>query len=184
MVKTTIRGKNELEILSVKQFVEDIVNQFSFTIFLKEEHISRTDKLQKYRKYENGNEVKEELASMLDNFIQKYESNQYVLSTNLVKSKSEGLSNYIEVRFNAPFGSKPWLSHLKIRVSDHPKHNDRKIDEYIYLEGKSVEDIEKELDKIINKRIRRLEREYDMPMAQNESLRRKHTLKLRINDFD
>ena len=76
------------------------------------------------------------------------------------------------------------MSHLKIRVSDHPKHNDRKIDEYIYLEGKSVEDIEKELDKIINKRIRRIEREFNVPMAQNESLRRRHTLKLRINDFD
>ena len=87
-------GRTNWKFYQLNNFVEDIVNQFSFTIFLREEHISRTDKLQKYRKYENGNEVKEELASMLDNFIKKYESNQYVLSTNLVKSKSEGLSNY------------------------------------------------------------------------------------------
>ena len=183
MVKTTTRGKNGLEILSVRQFVEDIVNQFSFTIFLKEEHINRTDELKKYRDYKNGIEVKDELASMLDNFIQKYEHNDYVISTKLVKSRSEGLSNYVEVKFNTPFGSKPWLAHLKIRISDHPKHNDRKIDEYIYLEGKSVEDIEKELDRIINKRIRRIEREFNVPMAQNESLRKENNnMKLRINE--
>ena len=71
---------------------------------------------------------------------------------------------------------------MKIRVSDHPKMNDRKVDEYIYLEGKSVEDIEKELDRIVNKRIRRLEREFNMPMAQNESLGRNNNMKLRINE--
>jgi len=159
MVKTIIPGKEELEFLTVEQFVESIINQFGFTIRLNEEHITKTDKLKKYDQYENGREVKDELASMLDNFIQKYESNDYVTKTDLVKSKSRGLSNYIEITFNTPFGSKEWLKHMKIRVSDHPKMNERKIDEYIYLENMTVNEIENKLDKIINKRIRRIERD-------------------------
>jgi hypothetical protein len=61
--------------------------------------------------------------------------------------------------------------------------NDRKVDEYVHLEGKSVEDIENELDRIVNKRIRRLEREFNVPKAQNESLRKgNNSMKLRINE--
>lgn len=182
MVMTTIRGKNRLQNLSVNEFVESIISHFGHNILLKEEHISRTDKLKKYRQYQNGREVKDELSNMLDKFVTKYNTNDYVRKVDFYASKQEGLSNYIELTFNTPFGSKEWLKHMKIRVSDHPKMNDRKVDEYIYLEGKSVEDIEKELDRIVNKRIRRLEREFNIPMVQNESLRRKHSMKLRINE--
>ena len=178
---TTILGKSELKILSVRQFVESIVNQFSFTIQLNEEHITKIDKLKRYGQYKDGEEVKAELASMLGNFVDKYRNNDYVTKVDFYASQSPGLSNYIEIKFNTPFGSKEWLKHIKIRVSDHPKYNDRKIDEYIYLEGKSVEEIEKELDKIIQKRIRRKEKEYNLPRISNESESR-HNMKLKINE--
>lgn len=179
---TPILGKKESQLLIIKNFVESIVRQFDSTIFLSEEHINKTDKLKKYRQYEDGDEVKAELAFMLNDFTNKYKSNNYIVNIDFHASQKPGLSNYIEIKFNTPFGSKEWLKHLKIRISDHPKHNDRKIDEYIYLEGKSVEDIEKDLDKIINKRIRRLQREDQLPTAQNESIGRNNNMKLRINE--
>ena len=182
MVKRIIPGKEELGFLTVEQFVENIINQFGFTTLLNEEHIAKTDKLKKYNQYENGREVKDELANMLNSFVKTYERNDYICKISFNASKKPGLSNYIEITFNTPFGSKEWLRHMKIRVSDHPKHNDRKIDEYIYIEGKSVENIEKDLDKIINKRIRRLQREDQLPTAQNESIRRNNNMKLRINE--
>ena len=183
MVKKIILGETESNCLTVEQFVENIVHQFNILVCLDEEHISRNDKLKKYRQYNDGDEVKAELASMLDKFIRKYESSDYVTDVDLYASKSPGLSNYIELTFNVPFGAKEWLKHMIIRASDHPKMNKRKVDEYINLNDKTVADIEKELDRIITKRIRRLEREFNVPMAQNESLRRKRTIKLRINDF-
>lgn len=166
----------------IELFVECLFNQYSH-ILLIEEHITRTDKLKGYREYENGDEVKRELADMLERFVTKYESNDYVCDVRFHASNKEGLSNYIDVTFNAPFGAKEWLKHMSIRASDHyQRKSKKKVDEYIDLNGKTVSDIEKDLDRIINKRIRRLEREFNAPMAQNESLRGKRIMKLKINE--
>lgn len=153
MVRKIILGKTDIE-----TFVECIVNQYKLT-FLTEEHISRTDRLKKYRNYDDGDEVKAELADMLNSFVRNYERNNYIRKISFNASKKPGLSNYIEITFNIPFGSKEWLKHMKIRVSDHPKMNDRKVDEYIYLENMTVAEIEDKLDRIIQRRIRRIERE-------------------------
>lgn len=179
MVKKMTPGRADIEL-----FVECLFNQYSH-ILLKEEHITRTDKLKGYREYENGDEVKRELADMLERFVTKYESNDYVYDVRFHASNKEGLSNYIDVTFNTPFGAKEWLKHMSIRASDHYQRKGRekkKVDEYIDLNGKSVADIEKDLDRIINKRIRRLEREFNMPKAQNESLKGKHIMKIRVNE--
>lgn len=175
MMKTIIPGRADIEL-----FVESIFDEFGN--ILKEEHINKTDKLKTYRDYNNGDEVKFELANMLEDFAYKYETNDYIRRVDFHSSRKEGLSNYIEITFNTPFGSKEWLKHLKIRISDHPKRNGRKVDEYVSIEGNSVNDIEKELDRIVNKRIRRIEREYNLPMAQNENLERNNNMKLRINE--
>jgi hypothetical protein len=153
MVRRITPGREDID-----TFVENIISLFNIS-FLTEEHITKKDKLKKYRNYEDGDEVKQELADMLEDFVQKYYSNDYIRKVDFHSSRKEGLSNYIELTFNVPFGSKEWLKHMKIRVSDHPKHNDRKIDEYIYVENKTVEQIENQLDNIVNKRIRRLQRE-------------------------
>ena len=179
MVKKMTPGRADIEL-----FVECLFNQYSH-ILLREEHITRTDKLKGYREYENGDEVKRELADMLERFVTKYESNDYVRDVRFHASNKEGLSNYIDVTFNTPFGAKEWLKHMSIRASDHYQRKGRekkKVDEYIDLTGKSVADIEKDLDRIINKRIRRLEREFNMPKAQNESIRRNKNMKLIINE--
>ena len=178
MVKKMTPGRADIEL-----FVECLFNQYSH-ILLKEEHITRTDKLKGYREYENGDEVKRELADMLERFVTKYESNDYVYDVRFHASNKEGLSNYIDVTFNVPFGAKEWLKHMSIRASDHyQRKSKKKVDEYIDLNGKSVADIEKDLDRIINKRIRRLEREFNVPKAQNESLRKGNAImKLRINE--
>ena len=180
MVKNMTPGRADIEL-----FVECLFNQYSH-ILLREEHITRADKLKGYREYENGDEVKRELADMLERFVTKYESNDYVCDVRFHASNKEGLSNYIDVTFNTPFGAKEWLKHMSIRASDHYQRKGRekkKVDEYIDLNGKTVSDIEKELDRIINKRIRRLEREFNLPKAQNESLRKGNAImKLRINE--
>lgn len=181
MVKKMTPGRADIEL-----FVECLFNQYSH-ILLREEHITRTDKLKGYREYENGDEVKRELADMLERFVTKYESNDYVYDVRFHASNKEGLSNYIDVTFNTPFGAKEWLKHMSIRASDHYQRKGRekkKVDEYIDLNGKSVADIEKDLDRIINKRIRRLEREFNAPMAQNENIRRNNNMKIRINESD
>ena len=175
MVKTIIPGRADIEL-----FVKSIFDEFGN--ILKEEHINKTDKLKTYRDYDNGDEVKFELANMLEDFAYKYETNDYIRRVDFHSSRKEGLSNYIEITFNTPFGSKEWLKHLRIRISDHPKRNGRKVDEYVSIEGNSVNGIEKELDRIVNKRIRRIEREYNLPMAQNENIERNEGMKLRINE--
>ena len=157
MVRIITPGHPEFIKVNINQFVENVVK--TFRLSLNEEHITSKDKLKRYRDYIDGAEVKKELGDLLNDFVNKYKQNDYIRKVDFYISKKEGLSNYIEITFNAPFGAKEWLKHMKIRISDHPKHNDRKIDEYIKLEGKSVEDIENELDRIINKRIRRLQRE-------------------------
>jgi len=157
MVKIITPGRPEFIKVNINQFVECVVRTFKLS--LNEEHITSKDKLKQYRDYIDGAEVKKELGNLLNDFVNKYKRNDYIRKVDFYVSKKEGLSNYIEITFNAPFGVKEWLKHMKIRISDHPKHNDRKIDEYIKLEGKSVEDIENELDIINNRRIRRLQRE-------------------------
>lgn len=125
-----------------------------FVECLCEEIIKANDVLKKYRQYEDGDETKASLGSLFNDIADEISRKFEVKRVKFNISSKVGLSNYIEIFFNLPYGvTKKSLSHYKIRLSDHPPKKKEFNEISIPIVGSTVNKLKDDIMKVVDDRI-------------------------------
>ena len=140
------------EYKSNHKYNKDELNKF--VECLCEEIIKANDVLKKYKQYEDGDETKASLGSLFSDIADEISRKFEVKRVKFNISSKVGLSNYIEIFFNLPYGvTKKSLSHYKIRLSDHPPKKKEFNEISIPIVGSTVNKLKDDIMKIVEDRI-------------------------------